>query len=188
MTTTTAPSAQAAGAEPGPTRPTKHTAPALLETTPDANTAIWTSHGHGDYNGHDITASIASDDTRRLWVSIAEADPLTPSDVRQLIAHLQYALTTLEGAPLNVDTYRAHATSPQRDGIIEAVVDETTDIDTIISVDVTKALPLAKRLALRLPVAKAPGQTGVIGRDLSSTSTIRVGEVQVINSTRTGDA
>ena len=32
------------------------------------------------------------------------------------------------------------------------------------------------------------GQTGVIGRDLSSTSTIRVGEVQVINSTRTGDA
>ncbi|MEN4464473.1 hypothetical protein VXE65_20880 [Mycolicibacterium conceptionense] len=133
MTTTTAPSAQAAGAEPGPTRPTKHTAPALLETTPDANTAIWTSHGHGDYNGHDITASIASDDTRRLWVSIAEADPLTPSDVRQLIAHLQYALTTLEGAPLNVDTYRAHATSPQRDGIIEAVVDETTDIDTITS-------------------------------------------------------
>lgn len=32
---------------------------------------------------------------------------------------------------------------------------QTTDIDTIISVDVTKALPLAKRLALRLPVAKA---------------------------------
>lgn len=131
MTTTTAHSAQGAGT--GPTRLANHTTPALLESTPEANTAIWTSRGRGDYSGHDITASVDSDKVQRIWVSIAEAEPLTPSDVRQLIAHLQHALTAVEGAPLDVDTYRARAIYPAGDGRVEAVVDETSDIDTIAS-------------------------------------------------------
>lgn len=44
----------------------------------------------------------------------------------------QYALTVLEGAPLNIDTYRASATYARDDGSTgQSYVDETTDTDTV---------------------------------------------------------
>lgn len=118
---------------PAATQLTKHTAPALLEAAADANTAIWTSRGRGDYSGHDITAS-TTDNDRSIWVSIAESEPLKPRAVRELIAHLQYALIVVEGGPLNVDTYRARATYPRQDGGTgNASVEETTDATTVIN-------------------------------------------------------
>lgn len=117
----------------GASRLAQRSAPALLEFALDANIAIWTSQGHGDYSGHDITAAaVDSGNARRIWVSIAESDPLTPSDVRDLIEHLRCALTVVEGGPLHVDTFRANATYPLEDGGTgRAVVDETSDNETI---------------------------------------------------------
>lgn len=116
----------------GALRLTTQTAPALLESALDANTAIWTSHGRGEYSGHDVTASTTGNHDRHAWVSIAESEPLTPHDIRALIMHLQSALSALEGAPLNIDTYRASATYSREDGSIgQSYIDETTDTGTV---------------------------------------------------------